>query len=177
MELAAGSIVESGIYLGVDPGLNRTGYAVLARSRRRLELREGGVIRSNRKLSLAERVQEIGAGLQEVLVEFSPKAMAIEQVFSLKGNPKTALLMAHARGAILFMAAEHQVPVVHYTPNQVKRLLTGSGRASKEQMQSAVSNELGLKTILEPNDVADATAVAMCLCYGGQFNSVHVAER
>ncbi len=175
MELGAGSVVESGLYLGIDPGLNRTGYAVLARSGKRLELREGGIIRSTRNLSLAERVQEIGVGLREVLVEFSPKAMAIEQVFSLKGNPKTALLMSHVRGAILFLAAEHQVPVVHYTPNQIKRLLTGSGRASKEQIQSAVTTELGLGTILEPNDVADATAVAICLCHGVRFNSLNVS--
>jgi crossover junction endodeoxyribonuclease RuvC len=167
-------IVESGLYLGVDPGLNRTGYAVLARCGKQLELREGGIIRSTNKLSLAQRVQEIGTGLREVLDEFSPQAMGIEQVFSLKGNPKTALLMAHARGAILFMAADRQIPVVHYTPNQIKRLLTGSGRASKEQIQMAVANELRLSSVPEPNDVADAAAVAMCLCHGVQFNDLNV---
>jgi len=174
MEPASGTIVESGLYLGVDPGLNRTGYAVLARCGKTLELREGGIIRSTQKLSLAERVQEIGTGLREVLDEFNPQAMGIEQVFSLKGNPKTALLMAHARGAILFMAADRQIPVVHYTPNQIKRLLTGSGRASKEQIQMAVANELRLSSVPEPNDVADAAAVAMCLCHGVRFNNLNV---
>ena len=127
------------------------------------------MIRSKPGLSLAARVLEIGAGLREVIQEFKPEAMAIEQVFSLGRNPKSALLMAHARGAILMVAAELAVPVIHFTPTQVKRLLTGSGRASKEQMQHAVTCELGLERLLEPNDVADASAVALCLYYRLRF--------
>ena len=149
-------------YMGIDPGLNRTGYAVLDRSTGGPTVREGGVIRSTRSLSLAERVHEIGTGVREVMDEFQPCVMAIEQVFSLVRNPKSALLMAHARGVILMAAAERDVPVVHYTPTQIKRLLTGSGRASKEQIQHAVKNELGLDRVPEPNDVADAFAVALC---------------
>ena len=122
-------------FLGIDPGLNRTGYALLERSPQGPILCEGGVIRSTRGLPLAERVFEIGSGLREVMEEFNPLEMAIEQVFSLVRNPKSALLMAHARGAILMAAAERHVPVVHYSPTQIKRLLTGSGRASKEQIQ------------------------------------------
>lgn len=83
--------------LGIDPGLNRTGYALLERSSRGPVLREGGLIRSTRGRSLAERVHEIASGLCEVLVEFQPTVLAIEQVFSLVKNPKSALLMAHAR--------------------------------------------------------------------------------
>src|SRR5690349_3559595 len=103
-------------YLGIDPGLNRTGYALLERSSRGPLLREGGLIRSTRGRSLAERVHEIASGLREVLEEFQPNVLAIEQVFSLVRNPKSALLMAHARGAILSVAVERGVAVVHYTP-------------------------------------------------------------
>ncbi len=149
-------------YLGIDPGLNRTGYALLERSTRGPVLREGGVIRSTRGLSLAERVHEIAVGLREVLEEFHPDELAIEQVFSLVKNPKSALLMAHARGAILTTAVEHGVPVVHYTPTQIKRLLTGSGKATKDQVQRAIKTELGLDRLMEPHDVADAFAVALC---------------
>lgn len=156
-------------YLGVDPGLNRTGYSLLQRTPRGPVLKEAGVIRSTPKQSLAHRVGEIGTGLREVLREYRPSAMAIEQVFSFGRNPKTALLMAHARGAILLVAAECDVPVLHYTPTQVKRILTGSGRASKEQVQFAVKNEFGLPEILEPNDVADASAVALCLYHSVKF--------
>ena len=148
--------------LGVDPGLNRTGYAVLERSARKPVLREGGVIRSTQGLSLAERIHELGRGLREVIDEFKPQVLAIEQVFSTTSFPKTAILMAHARGALLYAAADAGIPVVHYTPTQVKRLLTGSGKASKEQIQHAIRQELGLDKVLEPNDVADAFAVALC---------------
>ena len=156
-------------YLGVDPGLNRTGYALLERAPRGPRLVEAGVIRSTAKQSLAYRVGEIGRGLREVLEEFQPAALAIEQVFSFSRYPKTALLMAHARGAILLVAAEREIPVLHYTPTQIKRILTGSGRASKEQVQLAIRHEFGLKEILEPNDVADASAVALCLYHSVKF--------
>lgn len=152
-------------YLGIDPGLNRTGYAVFERQARGPVLCEGGVIRSTRKLTLAERVLEIGQGIRELLEQFQPAVMAIEQVFSAGQYPKTALLMAHARGAILFAAAERNVQIVHYTPRQIKRLLTGSGKASKDQVQRAIQNELCLDRLLEPNDVADAAAVALCHYY------------
>ena len=155
--------------LGIDPGLNRTGYALLERSARGPVLREGGLIRSTRGLSLAERVHEIASGLCEVLDEFQPTALAIEQVFSLVKNPKSALLMALARGAILCSAVERGIPVIHYTPTQVKRLLTGSGKASKEQIQRAIKSELGLDRLLEPNDVADAFAVALCHYYSSRI--------
>lgn len=155
--------------LGVDPGLNRTGYALLERSSRGPVLREGGLIRSTRGLSLAERVHEIATGLCEVLDEFQPTVLAIEQVFSLVKNPKSALLMAHARGAILSAAIGHGIPVVHYTPTQVKRLLTGSGKASKDQIQRAIKSELGLDRLLEPHDVADAFAVALCHYYSSRI--------
>lgn len=157
-------------YLGVDPGLNRTGYALLERAVDGPILREGGVIRSTRRESLTRRVYEIGTGLREVIEEFRPQVVALEQVFSLGRNPKSALLMAHARGAILLVAADGKIPVVHYTPTQIKRMLTGSGRASKEQIQRCVTNELRLSGLLEPNDVADATAVALCL-----YHSVRIA--
>ncbi|MBX3436383.1 MAG: crossover junction endodeoxyribonuclease RuvC [Planctomycetaceae bacterium] len=156
-------------YLGIDPGLNRTGYAVLVRTPDGPELEEGGVIRSTPDWPLAQRVAEIGRGLSEVIDEFGPQTVAIEQVFSHGSYPKTAVLMAHARGAILFAAAVRHLPVVHYTPAQIKRLLTGSGRADKQQMQLAVQRELALLEIPEPHDVADACAVALCHYYSARL--------
>jgi len=149
------------IYLGIDPGLNRTGYALLKRGPRPILL-EGGIISSRPRTPLAERVSEIGAGIRELIAEFSPDAVAIEQVFSMPRNPKTAILMAHARGAILYAVSSSGGQIVNYTPRQVKKLLTGSGTASKEQVQDAIRRELGLRQILEPNDVADACAIALC---------------
>ncbi|HUG94261.1 MAG TPA: crossover junction endodeoxyribonuclease RuvC [Planctomycetaceae bacterium] len=155
--------------LGIDPGLQRTGYSLIERTPDGPVLREGGVVRSEKSASLARRVHEIASGIREVLDEFRPQAVAIEQVFSLGRNPKTALLMAHARGAILAVVAEREIPIVHFTPRQVKRLLTGSGKASKDQVQRAIQREFGLDRLLEPNDVADASAVALCLYYSVKF--------
>lgn len=166
----AGTFVQR--YLGIDPGLNRTGYALLERTAAGPRLVEGGVIRSTPAKSLADRLHEIGDGVRDVLREFRPQALAIEQIFSHPGHPKTAVLLAHARGAILFAAKDAGLPVVHYTPKQVKRLLTGSGKASKEQVQLAIQRELGLSAVLEPNDVADAFAVALC-----HYHSARLDER
>lgn len=162
--------------LGIDPGLNCTGYAILERGVRGPVLREAGVIRSTAKLTLAERVAEIGQGLRDVLEQYEPEAMAVEQVFSTGQYPKTALLMAHARGAILFAAAERNVRIIHYMPRQIKKLLTGSGKADKAQMQRAISRELGLDRLLEPHDVADAAAVALCHCYSARAAGLRVTE-
>lgn len=165
MGFTAGNAFASGppdLCLGIDPGLQRTGYALIQRTIAGPSLLEGGVLRSDSTGTLAERVLEIGQGVRELIEEFRPEAMAVEQVFSHVQNPKTALLMAHARGAILFAAASATIPIVNYSPRQVKKLLTGSGRASKEQIQHAVRNELRLTDLLEPNDVADACAIALC---------------
>jgi crossover junction endodeoxyribonuclease RuvC len=155
--------------LGVDPSLTSTGYALLERTSKGPRLLEGGVIKSNKDGSLAQRICEIAVGIREVMDEYSPHSMAIEQVYAMPENPRTTIKMAHVRGAILMLAAEREIPVIDYSPRQIKKLLTGSGSAGKEQVQMAVQRELGLSEILEPNDVADATAVALCLYYSLKF--------
>ena len=158
------------LLLGIDPSLSSTGYAVLSFPKKRLV--EGGVIRTSPKVTLAERCLELRVGLLEVLAEHAIGAAAIEQVFSLPKNPKTAVLMAHGRGSLLATLAERSLLPEHYTPAQIKRLLTGSGTASKEQVQRAVQMELGLPSVLEPNDVADAAAIALCLSGDVQLRTV-----
>ena len=155
--------------LGIDPGLNRTGYAVLVRDGRAGRLIEGGVIRTTREKSLADRLAEIALGVREVIAEHKPGCVAVEQAFAHSRNLRSSLLVAHTRGAILLVAAECRLPVLHLTPAEVKRLLTGSGRASKEQVQAAIRMELGLNEVLEPNDVADASAVALCVLHRVRF--------
>ncbi|MBI3466314.1 MAG: crossover junction endodeoxyribonuclease RuvC [Planctomycetes bacterium] len=151
-----------GRILGIDPGLQVSGYAVVEGGRGGPVLCEGGVIRSRRAGTLAERVAEIFTGLQEVIASFRPGVVAIEQLFSAAKNPRTALLMAHARGVICLAAAQAGIPVAHYTPTRIKKMLTGSGRAPKRQVQQAIQNELRLRELPEPPDVADALALALC---------------
>src|SRR5207302_5998032 len=108
------------------------------------------------------RLDLIYRGILEVLDAFPPSAMALEQVHSHLRHPRTAILMAHARGVIVLAAAQRGVPVVGYAAARIKKTLTGSGRAPKEQMQRAIRTELGLDQLPEPHDVADACAVALC---------------
>ncbi|NLX55802.1 MAG: crossover junction endodeoxyribonuclease RuvC [Planctomycetaceae bacterium] len=151
--------------LGVDPGLNITGYGVLEQGPAGPALCEAGVVRSRSAATLETRLNEIYQGMREVLLAFTPQAMAVEELYSHYERPRTAILMGHARGVICLAAAEARIPVYHYAATQVKRLLTGSGRATKQQMQQAICRELSLSASPEPPDVADALAIALCHHY------------
>lgn len=147
--------------LGIDPGLNITGYGVIETDGLRTSLVEAGVIRSRQKNSLQARVNEIYSGVREVLDDTNPDVMVLEQLFSHYDRPRTAILMGHARGVICLAAAQHALDIVSLEPTRVKKIMTGSGRAPKSQMQSAVKTLLGLDTVPEPADVADALAIAI----------------
>jgi len=151
--------------LGVDPGLNITGYGVLEVTRGRVQVCEAGVVRGRPKQSLAQRLVEIRAGITDVIQTLQPNAMAIEQLYSHYKHPRTAILMGHARGVLCLSAAEAQVEVVPYSATQIKKVLTGNGRAPKSQMQLAIRRELALTEVPDPPDVADALAVALCHYY------------
>ncbi|MCE5302827.1 MAG: crossover junction endodeoxyribonuclease RuvC [Planctomycetaceae bacterium] len=151
--------------LGIDPGLNITGYGVLEVDAGRLRLCEAGVVRGRSKGSLTRRLVEIHEGVSEVIASLQPSAMAIEELYSHYERPRTAILMGHARGVICLAAAEAGVSVSHYAATQIKRILTGNGRAPKSQMQRAIQRELSLSAAPEPPDVADALAVALCHYY------------
>ena len=130
--------------LGIDPGLNITGYGVLDADDGRLRLCEAGVVRGKTRGSLTKRLVEIHAGVAEVIASLHPAVMAIEELYSHYARPRTAILMGHARGVICLAAAQADIPVVHYSATQIKRILTGSGRASKSQVQRAIQRELAL---------------------------------
>lgn len=148
--------------LGVDPGLNITGYGVIENDGLKIRIVEAGVVRSNPRNSLQSRINEIYSGVREVLDATNPDLMSLEQLFSHYSRPKTAILMGHARGTILLAAAQHALQVVHIEPTRVKKIMTGNGRASKSQMQLAVTSQLQLPSVPEPPDVADALAIAIC---------------
>lgn len=153
--------------LGIDPGLERTGYGVveLAAGVGAPRLVEAGVVRTRPADGLPERLLEIRAGLAAVLEEFKPDAVAVEELYSHYAHPRTAILMGHARGVAVLAAAEAHVPVVSYSATHIKKSLIGSGHASKEQVQRAVQSLFNLKAVPHPPDVADALAVALCHAY------------
>jgi crossover junction endodeoxyribonuclease RuvC len=151
--------------LGIDPGLNTTGYGVLNCDGSRPSLCEAGVVRGRSRGSIAARVEEIHRGVTDVIQLLRPDVMAVEELYSHYARPRTAILMGHARGVICLAAAQAGIPVVHYSATQVKKITTGSGRASKGQVQSAIQRELGLAAPPDPPDVADALAIALCHYY------------
>ncbi|WP_235935314.1 crossover junction endodeoxyribonuclease RuvC [Candidatus Laterigemmans baculatus] len=151
-----------GRFLGIDPGLNTSGYGVIETSPRGIRLVEAGVIRTKSRASLEHRLGELHEALSEIVATLRPDMMALEQLFSHYERPRTAILMGHARGVICLAAQLAGIPVESYAPTRVKKLLTGSGRAPKSQMQLAVKLQLNLDTLPEPADVADALAIALC---------------
>src|SRR4051812_4306491 len=155
------------IVLGIDPGLNTTGYGVLDFANNQPRLVEAGVVRSKASRSLSERLKELHDGVAEILTSLKPEVLAIEELYSHYDRPTTAILMGHARGVIILAAAEAGVPVVSYRATQIKKTITGNGHAAKWQMQEAIRRELNLPTLPEPPDVADALAIALCHCYLG----------
>lgn len=151
--------------LGIDPGLNITGYGLIEPGPAGPRVIEAGVIRGRSRESLTARLVEIHAGLVETIKLFCPTVVALEQLYSHYQRPRTAILMGHARGVICLAAANAGLEVKSYAATQVKKVLTGNGRAPKQQIQRAIQVELGLATIPEPPDVADALAIALCHYY------------
>jgi crossover junction endodeoxyribonuclease RuvC len=148
--------------LGLDPGLVRTGFGAVELLGYSPELIEGGTIRPPTGAALEERLRVLHAALREVLQRLRPHACIVEEVYSKYEHPRTAILMGHARGVLLLAAAEEAVPVVSYQASRIKMALTGSGRASKEQVQAMVTGLLRLPEAPSPVDVSDALALALC---------------
>ena len=151
--------------LGIDPGLNITGYAVVERRLGKLALVEAGMIRGRSRGDLAARLHEVHEGVADVITSLKPEVLALEELYSHYERPRTAILMGHARGVICLAATQAGLPVRSYAATQVKRLLTGNGRAPKSQMQLAICREFNLDSPPEPPDVADALAIALCHHY------------
>lgn len=150
--------------IGIDPGLNITGYGIVACAGTQVKLLEAGVIRLPRHQgeNLPERLESLFVELQRVIEEFNPQAMCLEEVYSHADYPRTAILMGHARGVICLAARLAGIPVLSFSAKRVKQSVTGNGNASKIQVQRAVQNYFSLHRTPHPPDVADALAVAMC---------------
>ena len=159
------------IVLGVDPGAATTGYGVVAREGGgAVSLLECGVVRTQPSSPLPVRLRQIYDGIGEVLTRHNVDAMSVEGVFYAK-NARTTVILGHARGAILLAATLRDLPVFEYSPAQIKNAVTGTGRASKEQVQYMVQRLLRLRTAPSPADAADGVAVALCHCSVGMVTA------
>ncbi len=148
--------------LGVDPGLQITGYGLLDADGDDVTVLEAGVVRTDRHQSMEMRLAEIAKEIESILRQYRPGAVAIEELYSHYGHPRTAIIMGHARGVVFLKAAEAGLAVFPYASTRIKKSLTGNGRAPKRQMQRMIASSLGLSAPPEPPDIADALAVALC---------------
>lgn len=149
--------------IGIDPGLATTGYGIVETKRARREvsfkLIEGGVITTSAGEPLPARLKMIYDEVRGLVATFRPEELAVEELYFAK-NVKTAISVAQARGVVLLAASG--LPVISYTPLEVKLQLTGFGRAGKGQIQGMVARLLSLREPPQPDDAADALAVALC---------------
>ncbi|MFH2036694.1 MAG: crossover junction endodeoxyribonuclease RuvC [Candidatus Zixiibacteriota bacterium] len=150
------------IIVGVDPGLQITGYGVLKSNGQKAKVLEAGIIKTVRTDSLETKLKEIDVEIRKIIEQYQPNYVAIEELYSHYAHPKTAIIMAHARGITFLQAAKSNVPVISYSATRIKKSLTGNGRASKSQMQRMIKIALELKHDIESPDTADALAVALC---------------
>jgi crossover junction endodeoxyribonuclease RuvC len=155
------------IVLGIDPGTAVTGYGVVKREQDgAISLLECGVIRTTSRAALPERLRDIYEGVTELMERHSPAAVAVEGVFFGK-NVRTAVVLGHARGAILVAASLRRLEVAEYPPAEIKSAIVGTGRATKEQVGFMVQRLLKLREPPRPEDAADGVAVAITHCFRG----------
>lgn len=149
--------------MGIDPGIALTGWG-LVRKKANPELINFGCIKTLPEVPSQERLFKIFEDLEKIIKDYRPKIMVAEKLF-FNTNAKTALAVGEARGVIKICAVRNRLPLVEFTPLQVKNSLTGYGRAEKKQIQAMVKILLGLSEIPQPDDAADALAVALTYCF------------
>jgi crossover junction endodeoxyribonuclease RuvC len=149
------------IVLGVDPGTIRTGYAFLERRGERIRVLEYGVIRNPDGSPLPLRLEKIHRELRALMETYRPGHLALESIFHAK-FARSALILGHARGAVMVAAQSLGVPVSEYAPSLVKKATVGKGNATKERVAVLIQSHLHLKAPPTPSDAADALAIAFC---------------
>lgn len=146
---------------GIDPGSGRTGYGCIDSDGSRLRFVACGAIAAVPGDRLPQKLSRIHASLKDLLAMHRPDCVAIENLFHAK-NARSALILGHARGVAMLAAVDAGLPVIEYTPAEVKVAVVGYGRAEKTQMQQMVKLLLGLEVVPTPHDAADALALAIC---------------
>jgi crossover junction endodeoxyribonuclease RuvC len=149
------------VVLGIDPGTASTGFGIVESAGSRLRALADGVIETPAGLRLERRLAEIYSRVSELLDEFAPNAVAIEELY-FGANVRTAFAVGQARGVVLLAAGQRGVPSRSYTPQQVKGAVCGHGRAAKDQVARMVARLLGLSELPLPDHATDALAVAIC---------------
>ena len=151
--------------IGIDPGLADTGIAIVEGAGGRIESYAFGAIRTAAGRSIQDRLDRIYSRLTSVLSEERPDLMVVEDVFSLRENPKSGIALGKVCGVIILGACRCRVPVIEVAVREAKQVLTGNGRASKQQLESAVRHALGRSDPIRPFHASDAVALALIGLY------------
>ena len=147
--------------LGIDPGVATVGFGIITDENATSKLVRYGVISTPAGVRLALRLKQIHNDVCSLISMFEPKALVVEELFFNK-NMKTAIMVSHARAAIILAGEVNEIPMFEYTPLQVKKAVVGYGRATKNQVMEMVRQQLNMEDIPKPDDAADALAVAIC---------------
>jgi crossover junction endodeoxyribonuclease RuvC len=159
--------------LGVDPGLLITGYGIVdCDTAGAFKVAEAGFVKTRRRDDIGTRIYAIHSHFNTIIEKNKPAVLVLEALYSHYRHPTTAILMGHARGAVVLSAARAHIPLISYGATDIKKAITGNGRASKSQVQRAIQNLLGLAQIPAPEDVADGLALAL-----GHLYSIQLKKR
>ena len=160
--------------LGIDPGVATIGFGLIEADRTGARLLQYGVITTPAGLPLSNRLYQISQDMSQLLEQFKPQEMAVEELFFSK-NITTGIAVAHGRGVLLLEAERAGIPAFEYTPMQVKQAVAGYGGAQKKQVMLMTQRLLKMKSIPRPDDAADALAIA--ICHGRSATSLLNMER
>ena len=155
--------------LGIDPGYGITGYSIIEYIGNKFTLIESGAIKTPAHQSFPLRLSQIYTDMQNIIHEYQPDAISVEELF-FNNNVKTAINVAQARGVILVVGCQNNIPTFEYTPLQVKQAVVGYGRADKMQVQKMVKTILNVETLPKLDDTTDSMAAAICHAHSAKFS-------
>lgn len=161
--------------LGLDPGLAILGFGIIDEEGNKLKLVDYGIINSEPDITFPERLKLLYDDLDFLINRYKPNIVAVEELFYNR-NATTAIKVAQARGIQVLCCQQHDLPLYEFTPLQVKQTITGYGRADKKQVQLMVKNLLNMDHMPQPDDAADAIAIAICLSFAGRFKDQYRME-
>ncbi len=157
--------------LGVDPGLNTTGYGIIKTNKQHIDLVTAGTITTKTTQTFPKRLEILYSNMSDVIEEYSPDIFAIEETF-VNINARSSLMLGHARGVLILSAQILEVPIYEYATRLIKKSITGNGAASKEQVKYMVKNLLNTKTLPKSLDITDALATAITFFNQHKFNQL-----
>jgi crossover junction endodeoxyribonuclease RuvC len=157
--------------LGIDPGFERVGIAVLEKENNKNTLLYSDCFKTNSSLSFYERITKIGKEIKTVLEKYSPEVFAIETLF-FNNNQKTAMYVSESRGVIIYEAAQKNLDICEYTPLQIKNAVTGYGRADKNQINTMVKQLVSINKEIKSDDEMDA--IAVCLTCSASYKPINI---